>query len=118
MDNTRVPIKKSYAFTYKEWLGGHISLTDDSRAILVHSRNTKNQLKSFRSFKIVDGDILGYTKKGSRQIVARKGDRFNRKGYWGGHSKALREELKARPVKTRKNRKGSVKGFGLGLNLL
>ncbi len=45
MDNTGVSIKKSYAFTYKEWLGGHISLTADSRAILVHSRNTKNQLE-------------------------------------------------------------------------
>ena len=45
MNNTGVPIKKSYAFTFAGGPGGHISLTGDGRAILVHLRHTDDQLQ-------------------------------------------------------------------------
>lgn len=45
MNNPKVPIRKCYAFTFKGGPGGHISLTDDGRAILVHRRHTDGLLK-------------------------------------------------------------------------
>lgn len=40
-----VPIKKSYAFTFKGGPGGHISLTNDGRVVLVHLRHTDGLLE-------------------------------------------------------------------------
>lgn len=45
MNNTGVTIKKFYAFTFKGGPGGHISLTNDGRAVLVHLRHTDGQLE-------------------------------------------------------------------------
>jgi hypothetical protein len=45
MGNTRVPIKRCYAFTFEGGPGGHISLTNDGRAILVHSCNPKSHIE-------------------------------------------------------------------------
>jgi len=45
MNNPGVPIKKSYAFTFAGGPGGHISLTDDGRAILVHLQRTDGKLE-------------------------------------------------------------------------
>ena len=52
MKKQGVPIKKSYAFACAKCSGGHISLTTDGRAILVHSPHTDHQLE-FRIF--IDG---------------------------------------------------------------
>jgi len=65
-------------------------------------KNVKKQMKEYRSFfKNKEGDMIGYTKTGSKQIVARKEDLNYRKGYWGGMSKAMKEAIKERPTKTR-----------------
>lgn len=45
MNNPGVPIKKSYAFTIEGGPGGHISVTNDERAVLVHLRHTDGQLQ-------------------------------------------------------------------------
>ncbi len=45
MNNPGVPIKKSYAFTCAGGLGGHISLTNDGRAVLVCSLHTDGQIE-------------------------------------------------------------------------
>ena len=46
MSYPRVHIKKSYAFTFKGGPGGHVSLTNDGRAVLVHLRHTDGKLES------------------------------------------------------------------------
>jgi hypothetical protein len=45
MNRPKVLIKKSYAFTFAGGPGGHISVTDDERAVLVHSRHTDNRIE-------------------------------------------------------------------------
>lgn len=45
MSNPRVTIKKCYAFTFKGGPGGHISVTNDSRAVLVHSCHPGGQIE-------------------------------------------------------------------------
>jgi hypothetical protein len=47
MNNKGVTIKKSYAFTFEGSPGGHISLTNDGRAVLVHLSHTDDQIKVF-----------------------------------------------------------------------
>lgn len=65
-------------------------------------KNIKKQMKEYRSFfKNKEGDVIGYTKSGSKQIVARKEDLNYRKGYWGGYSKGMKEMIKQKPTKTR-----------------
>ena len=44
MDNPGVPIKKSYAFTFAGGPGGHVSLTNDGRAILVYLHHTDGRV--------------------------------------------------------------------------
>lgn len=45
MSNPGVPIKKCYAFTFEGGPGGHISVTNDGRAILVNLRHPDGQLE-------------------------------------------------------------------------
>ena len=45
MNNPGLPIKKFYAFTFAGGPGGHISITNDGRAVLVHLRHTDGQLE-------------------------------------------------------------------------
>lgn len=45
MSNPGVPIKKCYAFTFAGGPGGHISVTNDGRAILVNLRHPDGQLE-------------------------------------------------------------------------
>lgn len=40
-----VPFNKSYSFTFSGGLGGHISLTNDGRAVLVYLRQTDGLLE-------------------------------------------------------------------------
>ena len=68
----------------------------------------KEALEKYRSFFKKDGNVYGYTKSGSKQIVVRTGDLNYRKGFDGGVSKAVKEAIKERPTKTRtQNRKTS-----------
>lgn len=71
-------------------------------------KNMKEAVKKYRSFFKKDGIVYGYTKRGSKQIVARTEDLNYRKGCDGGVSKALKEAIKERPTKTRiQNRKAN-----------
>ena len=45
MSNPGVTIKKCYAFTFEGGPGGHISVTNDSRAVLVHSCHPEDQIE-------------------------------------------------------------------------
>jgi len=45
MKNPVVSIKEYYAFTFAGGPGGHISITDDGRAILVHLKHTDGKLE-------------------------------------------------------------------------
>jgi len=45
MSNPGVPIKKCYAFAFEGGTGGHISVTNDGRAVLVHSCNPEGQIE-------------------------------------------------------------------------
>ena len=45
MNNPGVPIKKCYAFAFEGGPGGHISVTNDGRAVLVHSCHPEGKIE-------------------------------------------------------------------------
>lgn len=70
MSYPKVHIKKSYAFTFKGGPGGHISLTNDGRVILVHRRHTDGLLE----LQVFTGDSGETAEKQARRHVLEKID--------------------------------------------
>jgi len=73
----------------------------------------KKYMQQFRSvYKNSAGDLIGYTKTGSKQILARAGDR----GDGGFHSGWLKAEREHAKTHTTKQRQPNNDFFGSGFS--
>jgi hypothetical protein len=81
----------------------------DRGAKFAQQENTR-----FRSYKKnVRGDLIGYTKTGSKQIILRKEDlKSKSKGFHKGYIDTFKLNSNIKKVKTKKRNNSSYSGLG------